>query len=144
MATNVFKGRQAFLGVYGTSSGSTAAVRFGAIRNYALEVTRGEIGVGNFDSSGWNIRLDGIASWGLTAETVFLSTAASVNEQDTLRGALTGGTRKYFRLKNSTGTDSQQFYGWGYITGFTWNGAVDGPQLHNFTITGDGKLTEAT
>lgn len=143
MASNVFKGRQAFLGVYATSSGSTAAAEIGAVRNYSVELTRGEIDVGNFDSSGWTIRLDGIASWGMNCETVFLSTAAT-HEQDTLRAAALAGTRKYWRLKNSTGTDSQQFHGWGYVSGFTWNGAVDGPQLHNFSIVGDGKLTEAT
>ena len=141
MATNVFKGREGKIQVAGTSV--TTGTNFGAVRNFTVNVTRGEISVANFDSSGWDIRLDGIASWSFSAETVFLSTAATVNEQDTLRAAALAGTRKYFVFGNSTGTDSQTFKGWGYITGWDWSGAVDGPQLINFSITGDGKIVES-
>lgn len=141
MATNVFKGRQAQLKLAATTAASQVA--FGAVRNYSVEVTRPDIDVTNFDSSGWAIRLDGMATWGMTAEAVFLSTGATVNEQDTFRTALSGGTRYYFTLANSTGTGSQTLSGWGYVTGWTWSGAVDGPQLFNLSVQGDGKLTEA-
>lgn len=141
MATNVFKGREALLKVGATTAATPVA--FGAVRNYSVEVTRPDIEVTNFDSSGWAIRLDGMASWGMNAEAVFLSTGASVNEQDTIRTALSGGTRYFFSLANSTAAGKQDFKGWGYVTGWTWSGAIDGPQLFNLSVAGDGKLTES-
>ena len=145
MATNVFGGREAKLTVSATSSvASTAGVKFGALQDWNLTVDRSDIMVVHQESSAWNMRLPGIATWSMTANTVYLSTAATINEQDTLRASLTGATRKYYMLKNSTAAGSQTFSGWGYVTGYGISGGLESPQLHNFTIMGDGKITEAT
>ena len=140
MAANVFNGRQAYLLVGATSSAT--GVKFGGVRDFRLTVNRGEVAFTNFDSSGWEITLPGIAKASLTAETVFLSTGLA-SEQDTLRAAALAGTRKYYKLQNSSGSDTYLFSGWGYVTGFDWGGAVDGPQLQNFSVGFDGKITEA-
>ena len=143
MATNVYSGREAQLTVAATSS-STTPIKFGALQDWTLTVDRSDITVAHQESSGWNMRLPGIATWSLTANTVYLSTAATINEQDTLRTSLTGETRKYYMLKNSTAAGSQTFSGWGYVTGYGISGGLESPQLHNFTIMGDGKITEGT
>ena len=141
MATNVFNGREAVLQVSTTSTG-TGGNSFGAVRSFTLTINRPEIDVGHFDSSGYIETLPGMAKGTLTAETLFLSTAAT-SQQDELRGYLSSGTRRYFFVKNTTGTNSQTFKGWGFVTNFEWSGDLESPQLSNFQIAFDGKVTEA-
>ena len=142
MPTKVFSGRSALIAV---SASSTAPLAFGALQGYTLTVNRSNIEVVHQDSSGWVENFPGGASWTLTADAVLLSTAAT-QEQDTLRGALSSETRKFFTITNSTVTTD---YGWkqtgyGYVTGWTWSGDQSSPQVHNFSVVGDGKLTEAS
>lgn len=140
MATNVFSGRQGSLRVGASSSATT---RFGAVQNWEVTVSRSEVPVVHTDTNGWQEQLAGIANWSLTCGTVFLSTAATTNEQDTLRGALSSGTRRYFQLYDSTGAGGAVRQGWGFVTGYTWGAAsLDAPQLQNFTVAGDGAVTE--
>jgi len=141
MATNSFSGREAQVKVAATSSGT--ATKFGGLQDFTVTVERPDIATSHQESSGWVIRFPGDASWSLTAGCLFLSTGATVNEQDTLRSALTGETRKWFQIDNSTASGSQTWKGYGYVTGFAFNGDRTSPQLHNFTIQGDGKLTES-
>ena len=142
MATKEFSGREGVLSLAATSSGT--AVKFGGLQDWTVTIERSDIATSHQQSSGWTIRFPGIASWGLTATCCFLSTAASVNEQDTLRSALTGESRKYFTIQNSTSTTgSQTWKGYGYVTNASFNGSQSSPQLHDFTIVGDGKLTES-
>ena len=141
MATNIYSGREAQLKVSATSSGT--ATKFGALRDWTVTVDRSDIVTSHQESSGWAIRLAGSASWGLTAGCVYLSTAATVNEQDTLRTALTGGTKKWFDIANSTAAGSQSYKGYGFVTQFVFNGDPESPQLHTFAVAGDGKLTES-
>jgi hypothetical protein len=141
MATGIYSGREAQLKVAATSSGT--ATKFGALRDFTVTVDRSDIATSHQESSGWTIRLPGIATWGVTAGCVYLSTAATVNEQDTLRTALTGETRKWFDISNSTAAGSQTWKGYGYVTQFVFNGDPESPQLHTFAIAGDGKLTES-
>ena len=142
MATKVYGGREAQLTVAATSS-STSPIKFGALQDWTLTVDRSDIPVAHQESSGWTMRLAGLASWNLTAACVYLSTSATINEQDTLRSALTGETRKWYAFANSTGTGSQSQKGWGYVTNWSIAGGLESPQIHNFTIMGDGKLTES-
>lgn len=144
MASNVFNGRLGQLTVAGTSTGT--GVRFGGVRDWNFSADSQPVDVVHQDTSGWTERIDSNSkSWSLTCGAVFLSTSASVNEQDTLRAAMKAGTRKYWTLKNSTASGSQTFAGYGYVTGWTWAGDIPGntPQLHGFTIAGDGAYAES-
>ena len=135
--TNTYNGRSATLKVGSSTSSQTA---FGHIKSWEITVTRDMIDVSSFDSSGWVERYNGNASWGLTAETLVISTAGT-QEHDTLRSGLSSGTRQYFIIANSTGT-SLEYSGWGFVSGWTQSGDESSPQVHNFTVTGDGALTE--
>ena len=143
MPTNVFSGRQAFLAVAATSSGTATA--FGALQGFTLTVTRGNIEVFHQDTSGWTENFPGNASWGLTADTMIFSTNAT-QEQDTLRLGLSSERRQYFTIKNSTASTADSSWtqaGNGIVTGWTWSGDQSSPQVHNFSIVGDGVLTES-
>jgi len=141
MPTKVFSGRSALIAV---STSSTAPVAFGALQGYTLTVDRAAIEVVHQDTSGWTENFPGAGSWSLTADTMIFSTAAT-QEQDTLRTALTGETRKYFTVSNSTvaGDNGWKQGGFGYVTGFSWTGDQSSPQVQNFTIAGDGALAES-
>ena len=141
MATNAYKGREGQLLIGATSSAT--GVKFGAIQNFEFNVTRPEISFTHFDSSGWAQTFPGTARWTGSAQCIWLSTAATVNEQDTIRSALTGETRKFFTVSNSTGAGSQTFKSWGYISGWTLGSPEDAPQILNVTFVGDGKYTES-
>lgn len=141
-ATKVFSGRSAKLSITATSSAAAAYV--GALKNWELTATMAEIDATNFDSSGHYEMLDGIDSWEITADALVLSTAGTnYAQQASLRSGLSGHTRKYFQLLNSTGTGSQTYKGFGYVTSWKQSGAVTDVQLSNFKIKGDGKYTEA-
>ena len=144
MPTNVFSGRDVFLGV---SSGSTeTAVAFGALQGYNLSPDKTTIPVVHQDTSGWTENFPGHATWTITADTLIFSTAAT-QEQDTLRLGLSSERRQYFTVTNNAstaaGTNSWTQAGFGYVTGWSWSGDQTSPQVHNFTITGDGALTES-
>jgi predicted secreted protein len=144
MPTNVFSGRSAFIGVAATSSGTATAL--GALQGFTLTVDASLIDVVHQDTSNWIERFPGHASWTLTSDNMIFSTAAT-QEQDTLRGALSSATRQYFTIQNSTDStgDSSWFQrGYGYVTGWTWTGDQTSPQVHNFSVSGDGALTEGT
>ena len=144
MPTNVFSGRQAFLGVAATSSGTATAI--GALQGFTLTVDRSLIDVIHQDTGSWVEHFSGHATWSLTADAMIFSTAAT-QEQDTLRSALSSEARQYFTIQNSTDStgDSSWFQrGYGYVTGWSWTGDQSSPQVHNFSITGDGALAEGT
>jgi len=143
MPTNVFSGRQAFLGIGANSTATSVA--FGALQGFTITVDRGSIEVFHQDTSGWNENFAGNASWSMTADTMIFSTAAT-QEQDQLRDSLSSETRKYFTFKNSTASTADSSWGqagYGYVTGWSWTGDQSSPQVQNFTITGDGVLTES-
>lgn len=142
MATNVFAGRVGDLLVATASSLSTAAATVGKLRNFEVSVTADTIDATNFGSSGWGENIDGIKRWTVTAEALWASTAFT-SQQDNLRTALSSGVRQWFKIRNSTGTGSQTFQGWGYVNSWTLAAGVEDIQLHNFGITGDGALTES-
>ena len=85
MPQDYFGGREGELSVSGTSSGPH--VSFGKLTNFRCFATRNQIPVTNFDSSGFEENIPGTMSWGLTAEGLMMSTAATV-EHDTLRANL--------------------------------------------------------
>jgi len=139
--TYTFNGRTGKLKI-GSSTASARAF-FGAVKSWQITVSRSMIDVTSFDSSGWTERYPGFASWELTCQTLALATGAT-QEQDTLRDALSSETRKYFSVANSTVTSGPYLYrGWGYVSGWDLSGDESSPQIHNFTVTGDGKLQEA-
>lgn len=139
--SKVFSGREMVCSVAATSSGTLTI--FGALENAELTVDRPSIDVVHQNTSGWTERLPGIATWQLTSQHAYLSTAASVNEQDTLRNAVTAGTRLWFNFSPSTGTGGQNHRGHGYTTSYRIGGTQTAPVLHNFTIMGDGAITES-
>lgn len=144
MATNVFSGRAGSLAV--AASSSSAGTKFGGVRDWQFAADSPSIDVVHQNTSGWTERLPGnTKSWSLTCGTVVLSTSATVNQQGTLRAALAADTRKYWVFNDSTAAGGQKFSGWGYVTGFQLAGDVPGnsPQLHTFSIMGDGAYTEA-
>lgn len=141
MATNVFSGRSARLQTAATSSGTL--VNFGALESFELTADRPSISVIHQDTSGWTQKLAGVANWRLTANTVYLSTAASVNEQDTLRSMLSSGARRWMSITASTASGGQFFRGYGFVDNWTMGGSQTSPVLHNFVIEGDGKITES-
>lgn len=141
MANYAFKGREGKLLISATSS--STGTSFGGLRNWRITVTASVIDASYQENMPWQSTLPGVQSWNLTAETAYLSTAATTNEQDTLRAALIAGTRKYYTVTTSTATGGQSFKGWGYVTNFDIGGNNNDVQLHNFTITGDGALAEA-
>lgn len=139
-ASKVFAGKDGVLGV-GASS-SVAYTKFGALRNFEVNVTRDTADATNFDSSGWRETMPTIASWTLTAEALTLSTAAT-SQQDELRGYLGSETRSWFTVLNSTVAGSWAWKGWGYVTNWSVGGGLEDVQVTNFEVTGDGKLNEA-
>jgi len=138
MATNLRAGFSASLKVSTTST--AAGSEIGSVRNYTLTNDEAMADATSFDSSGWTERLPVKRDWSLTCEALWLTTGAT-KQQDELRGALTGGTRKYFTIGASTA--DQLFAGWGYVGQFTLSGDVNDVALHNFSIQGDGALTES-
>lgn len=146
MASNVYTGRSGSLYVTVSSSGGYA--RLGGLRDWAFAVEPNHIEVVHKDTSGWTETIAGDGkSWGMSCGTVFLSTAASINAQNTIRAAVKSGTRSYWRLYPSTaastnGTDQTFYAGAGYPVGWTWGGNVGAPQLHGFTAAGDGAYEE--
>jgi hypothetical protein len=140
--SKVFGGRAAKLSITATSSAATAFI--GALKNWELTATLGEIEATNFDSSGHYEMIDGIDAWEIRADALVLSTAGTnYAQQASLRSALSGHTRKYFQVQNSTAAGSQTYKGFGYVTSWKQGGNVTDVQLHNFVIKGDGKYTEA-
>ena len=143
MASNVFSGRDGTLSV--STSSTAAGSKFGGVRDWQFSGDATLIDVVHQDTSGWTERLPGNSkSWGLTCGTVILSTVGA-NQQDTIRAALKADTRKFWTFITSTGTGGQTMSGFGYVNGFTMAGDVPGnsPQLHTFSIQGDGAYTEA-
>lgn len=142
MATNVYSGREALIGLAATSSGTIT--RFGALENWEITAEAATIPVAHRDTSGYVQRLPGTVAKSLRCSCFWLSTAASVNEQDTLRSALDGRTRKWFSITNSTAAGGQTFTGYGYVAGWTGGAAGENAaQLHGFSVDFDGKVTEA-
>ena len=141
MATNVFSGRSLRLQTAATSSGSL--VNLGALEGADLEITRTKISVVHQETSGWEQQLAGIASWTLTARAFYLSTSASVNEQDSLRTSLTAGTRRWFSFTPSTGSGGNVHRGYGFVNMGRISGDQNSAVTHNFTIEGDGPITES-
>lgn len=141
-ASKVFAGRSAKLSVTATSSAAASYV--GALKNWQFKADLNEIDATNFDSSSHYEMLDGIDSWEIRADALVLTTAGTnYAQQSALRTGLSGHTRKYFQVQNSTATGSQTYKGFGYITSWQQGGSVTDVQLHNFVIKGDGKYTEA-
>jgi predicted secreted protein len=140
MATNAFNGRLIRCQVAATSSGSL--VSFGGLQGATLTLDRPEISVVHQDTSGWEQTLAGIAKWTVRARTVHLSTAAT-QEQDTLRAAALAGTRKWFAFISSTSAGGQTWKGNGYVSGFDLDGDQTSPVMHNFSVAGDGAITES-
>lgn len=138
MASNVFAGYQGEITVSGSSS--TAGATIGAIRNWQLNVTEDMGDATSFDSSGWSEFLPVKKGWTFTCEAIYLSTGAT-KQQDELRSALNSGTRKYVALYASTA--DQVYRGWAYVGGWDLGGNVNDIAIHNFSLTGDGALSEA-
>ena len=139
MPDNAFSGRTAFVGTAATSSGT--AVKLGGLRDFNLDVTRGRIPVVHQDSGGWEESFPGRATWSATIGACLLSTSAT-QEQDSWREYLSSDARRWWSFQSSSGANKIEQAGYGYVTGWTWNGDQDNPILHNFTITGDGELYE--
>lgn len=141
MASNVFAGRGAQILV--ASASSAASAKLGAVRNYTFQSDNAEMDATSFDSSGFFQMLDGIKKTSFKCETLVLSTAATLYpQQNSLRAAAIGGTRKFFFYKNSTGVGSQTFQGFGYVTQWTQKGTQTDVQLGDFAVVFDGKYSE--
>ena len=143
MPQNYFGGRQGELSLGATSS--AALISFGKLTNFRCFATRNQIPVTNFDSSGWEENIPGIGSWGLTAESLMMSTAASV-EHDTLRANLSAETRSWYKIANTstTATEGYHWQGYGHLEDWDLSGGVDDPQVQNFSIKGDGPYVESS
>lgn len=137
MASNVLAGRIGNIMYAATSSASPA--NLGALRNFEVTADRDMMDAGSFDSSGYSEHLPGEITWQMTAETLFLSTGAT-SQQDELRGLLASGSSGYFRFYANS-TSGHAVLGWGYVAGFNFTGDRANPQLQNFTIQGDGAYT---
>ena len=144
MASNVFGGRKGYISI--ATASSVAVAKFGAIRDWELNVTATNIAVTHQDSSAWTERLTGTRDWTFRAAMVWLSTAAT-HKQSQLRTMMSSGKRNWFTFRNSTGTGttgSQAFKGWGFLKNWRWNGDIENAQLFDVEVEGDGKITEAT
>lgn len=124
-----------------TSSGATANI-LGSFRDITLSVSASNIEIRDSDSSGWTERRPGFKAWTATLSASLLSTNAPLG-QDDFRTALSSGTRQYFIFNTSTVTGDNPWAakGWGYVSGWDWNGDVTDVWLHNFSVDGDGKIT---
>ena len=138
MASNIRAGFSASLKVSTTST--AAGSEIGAVRNWTLTVDESLADATSFDSSGWTEQFPVKKSWNMTCEALWLTTGAT-KQQDELRGAISSGTRKYFTLGPSSA--DQLFSGWAYVGQWTLGGDVNDIHLHNFSVQGDGTLTEA-
>jgi len=143
VATNTFAGREALLQYATTSTGSSGA-KFGGLQDWELSIDRPSGDVIHQDTSGYVEKLPGFANSRLTAKVVSLSTSAT-QSQDDLRTSLDAETRRYYYLKTSTAASAAVFKGWGYISSWRLSGsaAAADPQLYDFGIDFDGKVTEA-
>jgi hypothetical protein len=138
---NKFRGRAGRLMV--AASSSVAAADVGALRNYQVTLTAGAIDFSDFDSSGWTDTMSGQRAWSMSAEAVFLSTAAT-SQQDELRTAALAGSTKYFVVHTSTAASGAEFSGWGWVSNFNISGDMEGVALTGFEITGSQALTESS
>lgn len=140
--SKTFAGRAGRLSI--SAASSQAVTKVGALRNWEFSAEMAELDATNFDSSGNYEMLDGTRKWEARAEALVLSTAdTNYGQQATLRGALSGHSRKWFQIDNSTAAGTQRYTGFGYVTSWKQAGTKDDIQLHNFVIRGDGKYTEA-
>ena len=137
-----FAGREASLMVGPTSA---APVEFGKVTNWRFFANHATIPVTNFDSSGWEQVISGTRNWGLTAETLMLSTVGSTTHAD-LRDLLSSGIRQWYKVSNTStsGTAGFNFMGYGYVEDWDASGEEAGPQIQNFSIKGDGAYTESS
>lgn len=138
MASNVFAGYQGEILI--SSASSVAGATIGAIRNWQLNVTEDMADATQFGTTGWSEFLPVKKGWTFTCEAIYLSTGAT-KQQDELRSALGSGTRKYVQLYAST--SDQVYKGFAYVGGWDLGGNVNDIAIHNFSLTGDGALTEA-
>ncbi len=144
MATEpYFAGREGELGI--TTSSSIATVSFGKLTNFRVFANHTLIPVTNFDSSAWEENIDGTKSWGMTAEAMAVSTAGSTSHED-LRVVLSGGSRRWFSVAQSSTTATAGFHwkGYGYVEDWDLSGDEGGPQVTNFSIKGDGAYVESS
>ena len=138
-----FAGREGDLAV--SAASSISVVTLGKLTNFRIFANQAVIPITNFDSSGWEENISGTRSWGFTAETLMVSTAATV-EHDTLRDFLSSGTRAWYQISNTSTTATAGYYweGFGYVEDWDASGEEAGPQIQNFSVKGDGAYAEVS
>jgi len=129
-------GRKGVISIAGSSTGTD--VEIGTLRNYSVSVSKDLVDITNFDSSGWTENLDGRKSWGISAESLHVSTNASLAS---LVNFFSSGSSHWVTIQPTT-SDTQEWAGAAIVTGYEVGAGSDNdPVLLNFSAQGVRALT---
>lgn len=128
-----------FLGkVFVSADGGSTYYILGETREATLSLTRDPFDATSFDSAGWMEFIQGLGTWELSTESLYLY--ADVGQTD-VENAILNRTNLQFRFIPYNSSGNKGYTGEGIINNLEVADTVDDAITASLTITGTGSLT---